>query len=106
MVRTRDNNNSKTTIRKDTNQEIPHNPQLQIHRKRNSQLNVPSQQNDKLTFCLQRNIYIQRKYTKTIAINGIRLVSKYESQSKKCQTHRLTQLLDAIMLRQPFIILF
>ena len=91
IVQTRGNNNiSKNTARKDTKQKIPRNLQLQIHRKRNSELKVPLQQNDKLTFCLQRDIYIQNKYTKMIAINGPRLVSRYESQSMKCQTHRFT----------------
>ena len=91
IVQTRGNNNiSKNTPKKDTKQKIPRNLQLQIHRKRNSELKIPLQQNDKLTFCLQRDIYIQGKYTKMIAINGLGLVSRCESQSNKCQTHRFT----------------
>ena len=70
------------------NKRIFINSQLQVYRKRNSQLNATLHQNNKPALCLQqRNMYIQRKYTKTIAINKtrIRLISKYESQSKKLQ---------------------
>ena len=73
------------------------------------QLNTPLQQNNKPALYLQHeNISIQRKFTKMIATNGIRLVSKYESQSEKSQSHRLTKLQDAIVIynKKIFIIFY
>ena len=73
---------------------------MQIHRKRNSRLNAPLQRNSKPTLCLQhRYIYIQRKYTDMIAINGIRLVSKYNSQYEKDQS-------DWLIKRQSTIVVY
>ena len=72
---------------------------MQIHRKRNSRLNSPLQRNSKPPLCLQHiNIYIQRKYTEIIAINGIRLVSKYERQYEKGRSHRSKKLQSTMVV--------
>ena len=101
IVQTRDNDNISKSIKRKKTQSKKNfiKPQLQIHRKRNSKLNAPLQINNKATLCLQlRYIYKQRRYTKMFAINGIRLVSKYHSQSEKGQSHRLIKLQSRLVV--------
>ena len=41
---------------------------------------------------------MQRKYTKMIAVNGIRPVSNYDSQYEKDQSHQMTKLQSMIVV--------
>ena len=58
IIQTRNKDNTRKNIkRKDKKQEKLINPQLQIHRKRNSQLNSPLQRNSKPTLCLKTDTF-------------------------------------------------
>ena len=88
-VQTRDNNNISNSIkRKDTKQEKLHKSPIVNPPKKKLATKCPLQGKNKPTLCLQhRCMYIQCKYTKMIAVNGTRLVSKYSSQCEKGQSH-------------------
>ena len=49
---------------------------------------------------------MQRKYTRMIAINGTRLVSKDESRSEISQSHRLTKLQYTIVVTVTIYLFF